>query len=68
MVDVAVPGGLADITPEWMTAVLRGRGLDVEVASVTPARGSEGSGVNGVTERLFITYARGARTRRRRSS
>ena len=60
MVDVAVPGGLADITPEWMTAVLRGRGLDVEVASVTPARGSEGSGVNGVTERLLITYARGA--------
>ena len=59
MADVAVPGGLADITTEWMTAVLRGRGLDVEVASVTPARGSEGSGVNGVTERLFIDYARG---------
>ena len=59
MADLVVPGGLADITPEWMTAVLRGRGLDVEVATVTPARGSEGSGVNGVTERLFIDYARG---------
>ena len=56
MVDVAVPGGLADLTPEWMTAVLQGRGLDVEVASVTPEEGAEGSGVNGITSRLFIDY------------
>ena len=60
MVDLAVPGGLADITPEWMTAVLRGRGLDVEVASVTPEEGAAGSGVNGITSRLFIDYVRGA--------
>ena len=60
MVDVAVPGGLAEITPEWMTAVLQGRGLDVEVASVTPEEGAEGSGVNGITSRLFIDYVRGA--------
>ena len=60
MADVAVPSGLTDITAEWMTAVLRARGLDVDVASVTPERGAEGSGVNGITERLFIEYARGA--------
>ena len=59
MADVAVPGGLSDITPEWMTAVLQGRGLDVEVASVTPEVGAEGSGVNGITRRLFLEYARG---------
>ena len=58
MTDVAVPAALSDITPGWMTAVLRGQGLDVEVASVTPDTGAEGSGVNGITRRLFITYAR----------
>ena len=60
MPDVEVPSGLADITPEWMTAILRARGLDVDVASVTPERGAEGSGVNGITERLLITYDRAA--------
>lgn len=59
MADVEVPSGLADITAEWMTTVLRARGLDVEVASVTPDQGAEGSGVNGITCRLFIEYARG---------
>ena len=59
MPDAVVPATLADITPAWLTAVLRERGLDVEVSSVTPERGAGGSGVNGITERLFVTYARG---------
>lgn len=59
MTEAAAPRGIEDVTPEWLTAALRGGGLDVRVASVTAENIGEGVGVNGMTARLRVGYAEG---------
>ena len=56
---VAVPASIEDVTAEWLTAALRGSGLDVRVASVTAESIGEGFGVNGMTSRLRVEYSGG---------
>ena len=59
MANVGVPRGIEDVTAEWLTAALRGGGLDVRVASVDKESIGEGVGVNGMTVRLRVRYGDG---------
>ena len=59
MADIIIPNALEDITPEWMTAALGQTGINAQVASVKPENIGEGTGANGVTARLKMTYGPG---------
>jgi hypothetical protein len=60
MADISIPSGLDDITAEWLTDALRQGEVNVQVSSVTPEAIGEGTGQNGVTSRLRVTYAAGS--------
>jgi hypothetical protein len=53
------PRSLSDITPEWLTSVLRADGLDVTVGSIVKSGLGEGVGMMSGLQRLAVSYSRG---------
>ena len=53
-----IPGGLGDVTPEWLTAALRSSGTiaNAAVASIDAVSLSEGRGFAGSLARLSVEY------------
>lgn len=50
--------GSADVTPEWMTAMLRGRGIEAEVSGIEAKR--VGTGQVGESVRFTLSYKNSA--------
>ena len=57
---VPLPRQPEDVTPEWLTAALGSRGLDVTVRSIRRSGVGEGVGMMSGLERLEIDYATGS--------
>jgi hypothetical protein len=57
---VSIPAGVAEITPEWLTAALAAREHPVVVRSVEVQRFAEGMGIVGDLYRLMLRYDAGS--------
>jgi hypothetical protein len=57
---IALPNNAADITPAWLTSVMRAGGHDVTVESIEASGLGEGVGMMSGLLRLAVTYSSGS--------